>query len=238
MKILSIDCSAGPASAAVSEDGKILASSFVNVKLTHSQTLMPMIESTLSAALLNFGDIEGIAINCGPGSFTGIRIGIAAAKGLAAPRGLPCVGVSTLLSMSYNYTDTDCIVCAVMDARCNQVYNALFEVEDGKITRLCDDRAVLCEELAEDLKKVSQSMQKCVIIVGDGTEVFYPFAGDIPNVRKSGEGCRYQNAASVALAARQAFLSGDTVSPDKLLPTYLRLPQAERELKKKKEGNI
>lgn len=238
MKILSLDCSAGSASAAISENGKILASSFVNVKLTHSQTLMPMIENTLSAALLSFNDIEGIAINCGPGSFTGIRIGIAAAKGLAAPRSLPCVGVSTLLSMAYNYSDNDCIVCAVMDARCNQVYNALFEVESGKITRLSDDRAVLCEELAEDLKKVSQNTQKCVIIVGDGTEVFYPFVKDIANIRKSGENNRYQNAASVALAANQAFLIGETVSPDKLLPAYLRLPQAERELKKKKEGQI
>ena len=238
MKILSIDCSAGPASVAVSEDGKILASSFVNVKLTHSQTLMPMIENTLSAALLNFGDIEGIAVNHGPGSFTGIRIGIAAAKGLAAPRGLPCVGVSTLLSMAYNYSDTDCIVCAVMDARCNQVYNALFEVKNGRITRLSDDRAILCEELAEELKKVSQSTEKCVIIVGDGTEVFYPFARDIANVGKSGVNNRYQNASSVGLAARELFENGNTVSPDKLLPIYLRLPQAERELKKKKEGNI
>ena len=238
MKILSIDCSAGPASAAILEDGKILASSFVNVKLTHSQTLMPMIENTLSAALLNFGDIEGIAVNHGPGSFTGIRIGIAAAKGLAAPRSLPCVGVSTLLSMAYNYSDTDCIVCAVMDARCNQVYNALFEVDGGKITRLSDDRAILCEELAEELKKVSQSTKKCVIIVGDGTEVFYPFARDIANVRKSGVNNRYQNAASVGLAARELFENSNTVSPDKLLPIYLRLPQAERELKKKKEGQI
>lgn len=238
MKILSIDCSAGPASAAILEDGKILASSFVNVKLTHSQTLMPMIENTLSAALLNFGDIEGIAVNHGPGSFTGIRIGIAAAKGLAAPLSLPCVGVSTLLSMAYNYSDTDCIVCAVMDARCNQVYNALFEVDGGKITRLSDDRAILCEELAEELKKVSQSTKKCVIIVGDGTEVFYPFAGDIANVRKSGVNNRYQNAASVGLAARELFENGNTVSPDKLLPVYLRLPQAERELKKKKEGKL
>ena len=236
MKILSIDCSAGPASVAVSEDGKILASSFVNVKLTHSQTLMPMIENTLSAALLNFGDIEGIAVNHGPGSFTGIRIGIAAAKGLAAPRGLPCVGVSTLLSMAYNYSDTDCIVCAVMDARCNQVYNALFEVKNGRITRLSDDRAILCEELAEELKKVSQSTEKCVIIVGDGTEVFYPFVKDIDGIYKSDEKNRYQNASSVALAAECLFKDGHAVSPDKLLPIYLRLPQAERELKKKKEG--
>lgn len=238
MKILSLECSASPASAAIMEDGKILASSFVNIKLTHSQTLLPMIENALSSAMLSFDDIEGIAVSCGPGSFTGIRIGIAAAKGLAAPKNLPCAAVSTLYSMAYNFADTDCIICAVMDARCNQVYNAIFDIEDGKINRLCDDRAIICGELAEELKKVSQNTDKCVIIVGDGTEVFYPFAKDIPNIKKSGENNRFQNAASVGVAAAEMFAAGNTVSPEELLPIYLRLPQAERELKKKKEGQI
>ena len=238
MKILSLECSASPASSAVTEDGKILAYSFVNIKLTHSQTLLPMIENALKSAMLKFDDIEGIAVSCGPGSFTGIRIGIAAAKGLAAPKNLPCAAVSTLYSMAYNFADTDCILCAVMDARCNQVYNAVFDIEDGKITRLCEDRAILCGELAEELKKVSQNTNKCVIIVGDGTEVFYPFARDIEGIKKSGENNRYQNAASVGLAAAEIFDSGKTVSPEELLPTYLRLPQAERELKKKKEVNV
>lgn len=236
MKILSLECSAGPVSAAVCEDGKILASSFANVKLTHSQTLMPMVENTLAAALCRIDDINGIAISSGPGSFTGIRIGISAAKGLAAPKSLPCAGVSTLLSMAYNYRDTDCTVCGVMDARCNQVYNAVFDISGGKITRLCEDRAVLCEELTENLKKLSQTSKKRVIIIGDGTEVFYPFVKDIDGIYKSDEKNRYQNASSVALAAECLFKDGYAVSPDKLLPIYLRLPQAERELKKKKEG--
>ncbi len=238
MKILSLDCSAGPASAAVTEDGKVLAYSFVNIKLTHSQTLLPMVENALKSAMLGFDDIEGIAVNCGPGSFTGIRIGIAAAKGLAAPKNLPCAAVSTLYSMAYNFVDTDCILCAVMDARCNQVYNAIFDIKGGKITRFCEDRAILCEDLAEELKKVSQNTPKCVIIVGDGSEVFYPFAKDIKGVKKSGENNRYQNAVSVGLAATEIFHSGKAVSPEELLPTYLRLPQAERELKKKNEVNV
>ena len=140
--------------------------------------------------------------------------------------------------MAYNFADTDCILCAVMDARCNQVYNAVFDIKGGKINRLCEDRAILCEELAEELKKVSQNTNKCVIIVGDGTEVFYPFAKDIPNIKKSGENNRYQNAVSVGLAAEDVFFNGNAVSPEDLLPTYLRLPQAERELKKKKEVNV
>ncbi len=238
MKILALDCSATPASVAVLENEKVLASSFSNVKITHSETLMPMLENTLFSARLNVSDIEGIAINNGPGSFTGIRIGIAAVKGLAAAKSLPCVGVSTLLSMAYNFTDTDCIVCGVMDARCNQVYNAIFDISEGKIIRLCEDRALLCEELAEELKKLSQNSDKRVIIVGDGTEVFFPFVREIPNIYKSGELKRYQNAASVGLAALESFKNGEVLTPDALLPVYLRLPQAERELKKRKGESI
>ncbi len=235
MKILALDCSAGPASVAVLEDKKIIASSFTNVKLTHSETLMPMLNNTLSSALLNFSDIDGIAITNGPGSFTGIRIGIAAVKGLATPKTLHCVGVSTLLSLSYNLIGTDCIVCAVMDARCNQVYNALFDITNGNIKRLCDDRAILCENLAEEIKKLSQNSGKRVIIVGDGTKVFFPFAENISNVAISPEANRFQNAVSVGLAAYEVFNNGGAVTPEELLPVYLRLPQAERELKKKKE---
>ena len=128
MKILSLECTAGPASAAITEDGRVIASSFVNVKLTHSQTLLPMAEGLFAASRLGLSDIDGIAVTAGPGSFTGVRIGISAAKGLAAARNLPCAGVSTLLSLAFNYRDTDCIVCAVMDARCSQVYNAIFEI--------------------------------------------------------------------------------------------------------------
>lgn len=238
MKILSIDCSAAPVSAAITEKGKIISSAFVNIKLTHSETLMPMVENILSAALLKFSDIEGIAISNGPGSFTGVRIGISAVKGLAAPYNLPCVGVSTLLSMAYNIGVQDCTVCAVMDARCNQVYNALFDMTDSKITRLCEDRAIMCEELSEEVKKMSQNANKCVIIVGDGTEVFYPFVSNFANVIKAPVKDRFQNAVSVGLAAESYFEKGETVSAEDLLPVYLRLPQAERELRQRKGEKV
>jgi len=123
-----------------------------------------------------------------------------------------------------------------MDARCNQVYNALFDIEDGKITRICDDRALMCEELAKDLKKLSQRENKCVIIVGDGSRVFSPYVSNMENVFEAPERNRLQNAVSVALAAEKLFEENKTVTADRLLPVYLRLPQAERELKKKKEG--
>ena len=235
MKIMAVECSATPCSVAVIEDGRVLASGFVNVKLTHSQTLMPMVESMLKASLTNIADIDDFCVSSGPGSFTGVRIGISAVKGMAAAGKKPCVGVSTLRAMAENYSDTDCIVCAVMDARCNQVYNALFDISGGIITRLCDDRALMCDELATEIKKLSQSKEKRVIIVGDGTEVFFPFVSDLDFVKMSSESRRYQNAVGVGLSAMESFYENKTAEPQKLLPVYLRLPQAERELKLKKE---
>ncbi len=236
MKILSIECSAQPCSVAIMDDQKILASSFVNVKLTHSQTLLPMVENLLNAASIPLSEIEGFAISAGPGSFTGVRIGISAIKGLASPKNIPCVGVSTLLSMAESFRDTDCIVCAVMDARCNQVYNALFEIKNGEITRLCDDRALLCPELAKEISELSQKLNLPIIITGDGTEVFYPYVETLDLIKKSDIQRRYQTAIGVGLAAMPHFISGNTLSAEELLPVYLRLPQAERELMQKK-GN-
>ena len=235
MKILSLECSATPASVAIIENGKLLASSFVNVRLTHSQTLMPMVENTLKSAMLNIGDIDGLAISNGPGSFTGVRIGISAVKGLAAPKDLPCVAVSTLRAMAENYSDTDCYVCAVMDARCNQVYNALFKVANGEIKRLCEDRALLCDELANEIKELSDSTEKNIIVVGDGTDIFYPFVEDLVSVKKSASQRRYQNAVGVGFCSIEDFETGNTIKPVDLLPFYLRLPQAERELKAKED---
>ncbi len=238
MKILSFECSATPASVAVIENGKVLASSFVNVRLTHSQTLMPMVQSVLKSAKLDINHIDGLAISNGPGSFTGVRIGISALKGIAAPKKLPCVAVSTLRAMAENYIGTDCYVCAVMDARCNQVYNAIFEIKNTEVIRLCEDRALMCDELAEEIKNNYQNTDKCVIIIGDGTDIFFPFVENINNVRKASPQLCFQNAVGVGLVAEHKFKTGDVLSADALLPFYLRLPQAERELKAKKETNI
>lgn len=234
MKILSIECSASPASVALTENGKILSSAFVNMKLTHSQTLIPMIDSVLKQAMCSVEDVEGIAVAAGPGSFTGIRIGISAVKGLAAPKSIPCCSVSTLGAMAECFSDRNCIVCAVMDARCKQVYNALFKVENGKITRLCEDRALMCDELSSEIKELTNE-QTPIIITGDGTELFYEYVKDTPFVQKTDEIHRYQNAVGVALSATKEFECGNTVSPSELLPIYLRLPQAERELKQRQE---
>ena len=140
--------------------------------------------------------------------------------------------------MAENCRFTDCVVCAVMDARCNQVYNAIFDINGGKITRICDDRAIMCGKLEKELKNMSQNEGKGVIIVGDGAEMFYEYVKDMPNVRLADENMRYQNAVSVGIAAEEMFNAGDTVQSDRLLPVYLRLPQAERELKLKRGKNV
>ncbi len=231
MKILSIECSASPASCAIIEDGKIKASSFINAKLTHSQTLMQMIINTLDNSATRLCDIDCIAVAVGPGSFTGLRIGISAVKGLAAPTKKPCVAVSTLDGMAENFIDRDCVVCAVMDARCNQFYNALFRVKNGKITRLCDDRALIADELRSEIINISSDTQ--IIICGDGADLFYKNVSDIDNIALAPENLKFQNAVGVGLYAYKNADNLATVPPQNLLPVYLRLPQAERELKAK-----
>lgn len=229
MKILALDCSATSASVAVLEEDKIIASSFVNVKLTHSQTLLPMLENTLASALISLDDIDAIAINNGPGSFTGIRIGISAVKGLAAPKNLPCVAVSTLYSIACLNKEFNGVVCAAMDARCNQVYNAVFKVENGVITRLTEDRAVMINEVISELDNITEN----IVIAGDGAELFRDYTNSKQNVKIAKEPLKYQNAIGVGFAAKEIINGGEAVSYKELSPLYLRLPQAERELKAK-----
>ena len=228
MKILSVDTSATAASVALSEEGKLIGETFINTSLTHSQTLIPMVEQLLNNTKTEISDIDAIAVNAGPGSFTGVRIGVAAVKGLAFANNIPCVPVSTLESMAYNFLSTDCIVCAVMDARCSQVYNALFEIKNGVVTRLCDDRALKNELLSVDGR---------IIIAGDGTDITCKYIGnEIKNAESAPVNLKYQRASSTALVGFEMINNGQTVSAQELMPVYLRLPQAQRELNKKLGG--
>ena len=230
MKILAIDSSAKAASVAIIEDKKLLGEFFVDVGLTHSQTLMPMVEDTLKNTNLKISDINAFAVSVGPGSFTGLRIGIAAIKGMAFADEIPCIEVSTLYSMAYNLIDENAIICAVMDARCNQVYNAIFDVCDEKITRLTPDRTISIEELYFELEK----LEKKVILVGDGAVLCYNKNKNNLNLHLAHENKRFQRASSVAFAAYAAYLNDNaTISSADLIPKYLRIPQAERELIKK-----
>ncbi|MBR6902497.1 MAG: tRNA (adenosine(37)-N6)-threonylcarbamoyltransferase complex dimerization subunit type 1 TsaB, partial [Clostridia bacterium] len=167
MKILAIECSAVPVSAAVICDGEVLGYAFSNVKVTHSQTLFPIIESALKSARLSTSDIDTISVATGPGSFTGIRIGISSAKGLAEPKGLKCIGVSTLLAAAYMFLGENAVICPVEDARCGQVYNALFSINGNSVERLCDDRAIMIDELVYELKSLKNNK---IILCCDAAE--------------------------------------------------------------------
>lgn len=226
MKILALETSAKAVSVAVAEAGKVLASAYQNVGLTHSVTLMPLLDAMLKNAGLTTGDMGCIAVANGPGSFTGLRIGVSAAKGLAWSLELPCCGVSTLAAMAQNLRTFDGLIVCAMDARRNQVYNALFEAKDGALTRLCPDRAICLDELAEELK----SCEKSKIVVGDGAELCYNglLNRDIP-CQIAPPALVMQNAVGVALTACEMAQRGETVSARDLVPVYLRLSQAERE---------
>ncbi|MDE5985226.1 MAG: tRNA (adenosine(37)-N6)-threonylcarbamoyltransferase complex dimerization subunit type 1 TsaB [Eubacterium sp.] len=220
--ILSVDSSAVTASVALADGDKIIKSEFINAGLTHSETLLPMIKRVMND--YDFSRLDAIAITAGPGSFTGVRIGVATVKGLAFDADIPCISVSTLEAIAYNFTDKNTIVCAVMDARRMQFYNALFKVEDGKIIRLCEDRAISIGDLREELKEYDN-----VIIAGDGAKLCYDNIG-IDNVTLADEKVRYQNGVGVSKSA----LNKEKISAAELMPVYLRMSQAERELKLKK----
>lgn len=225
IKILAIESSAKAVSAAVCEEGKIIAQSYQNSGLTHSRTLLPIIEDMLKNAELKLSDIGLIAVARGPGSFTGIRIGVAAAKGLSWASGIPAAGVSTLEAMARQLTFIDGIICPVMDARRSEVYNALFEMRGDELIRLCEDRAISLSDLSGEMKK----SEKKYFLVGDGAELCYNYLLD-KNVSAviAPEHLRYQSAYGVAMAAK-----GGESCAHALSPVYLRLSQAERELKEK-----
>ena len=226
MKILAIETSAKSVSAAVVEGGVPLASAYQNRGLTHSRTLMPLLDGMLSAAGLKAEDMDLLAVANGPGSFTGLRIGVSALKGLAWALEKPCCGVSTLEAMAQNLRHMDGLIVCSMDARRSQVYNAVFAAEGGQLARLTPDRAIALSQLAEEL----QGDPRLKLVVGDGAALCSGFLSE------AGIPCRMapaqlvmQNAVGVALAAEEMAARGETVSARDLVPVYLRLSQAERE---------
>lgn len=226
MKILAIETSAKSVSAAVVENGVPLASAYQNMGLTHSRTLMPLVDGMLSAAGLRVQDMDLLAAVNGPGSFTGLRIGVSALKGLAWALEKPCCGVSTLAAMARNLAHMEGLIICAMDARRNQVYNALFLAHDGVLTRQCPDRAIGLAELAEEIKNRPEPK----FVVGDGAGLCYNhlLEQDVP-CRMAPPQLVMQNAVGVALAAEEMAAAGQVTTARDLVPVYLRLSQAERE---------
>ncbi len=235
MKLLAFETSAKAASVALLEDGSLLGEYYQNSGQTHSRTVMKLAKDLLDNCDLTAKDVDLVAYANGPGSFTGIRIGVAAAKGFCWGLELPCVPVSTLEAMAYCHTDFTGTVCCCMDARRSQVYNAVFRVEDGAVTRLREDRAISLAELEADLRALSGP----TLLVGDGAALAYDWLKNrIPSPVLSAEHLRQQRASGVALAAWQAAQRGEACSAALPLPNYLRLSQAERErlAKEKQKG--
>lgn len=223
MKILALDSTALVASVALCEDDKLLGELTLNNGNTHSQTLLPMVEFLLKQFDMTPCDVDLFAATAGPGSFTGVRIGVATLKGLAFGTNKPCAAVSTLEALAYNLKDFDGLVCPVMNARRKQVYTALFRASNGHLTRLMDDSAIAIAELDEKLKEFDEPVRLC----GDG----YDITKDLlthPIIPVS-ERYRHQSAFSVAEVALQKYQSGDVGTDLNLSPVYLRLSQAERE---------
>lgn len=232
MLILAFESSARAASAALVKDGKLISQYSQCSGLTHSRTLLPMGEDMLKNAEMKLSDVDLIAVAHGPGSFTGIRIGVSMVKGLAWAAEKPCLGVSTLEALAWHGVAAGGYVCPVMDARRSQVYNAIFKIEDGRPVRVTEDRPIALSELAEEIRALNAPM----FLVGDGAELTEKF------LREQGLACtvapenlRWQSAWGVAMAA----MDKEPGDADSLLPVYLRLSQAERERNERlqKEAN-
>ena len=234
MLLLAFETSAKAASVALFQDDKLLGESYQNTGLTHSQTLMVMAEDLLHQCGHTPQEVQAVAVAEGPGSFTGVRIGVAAAKGFAWGSDIPCYGVSTLESMALHLAAYQGYVCPVMDARRSQVYNALFYVNHGAVSRVTEDRAIALSDLKTELL----SFNEPIFLVGDGSTLTYnTLSEEIPQLVQPAEHRMHQRAVGVGLAALKKIAAGESGDGNALTPNYLRLSQAERE-RLEKQGNV
>ena len=226
MLLLAFETSAKAASVALFEGNTLLAEQYQNTGLTHSQTLLVMAEDLLKQCGKTAQDVQGVAVANGPGSFTGVRIGVAAAKGFAWGGEIPIFGVSTLEAMALGLGISDGFVCPVMDARRNQVYNAIFRADGAAPLRQTEDRAIALTDLKTDL----EHMDGPIFLVGDGAALAYrTLASEISNLTLPPEHLQHQRAAGVAIVAAGQIRDGVAADAESLQPNYLRLSQAERE---------
>lgn len=224
MRILAFESSAVSASVCLLEDNKVIAQTFQNCGLTHSRTLLPMAEQLLSLSSTAFTTLDALAVACGPGSFTGIRIGVATVKGMAMAHDLPCIGISTLEAMAYGLQGLQGQACCVMDARANQVYHAQFALMDSMPQRLSPDRAITLDALAQEIGDSTQ------ILVGDGANLCYTNLKErCPAIYLAPPQLRYATGYGVAAAAHARLSAGEGVDAEHLAESYLRAPQAVRE---------
>ena len=229
MLLLSFETSAKAASVALTDGTRLLGEAYQNTGMTHSQTLMVMAEDLLKQCGKTAADVTDVAVAAGPGSFTGVRIGVAAAKGFAWGKEIPCWGVSTLEAMALSLGIFEGYVVCAMDARRSQVYNAIFEAKNGELTRISEDRAISIEDLGKEL----EALEGPKYVVGDGAELCHR---SLTGLILPPEHRRHQRAVGVGLAAMKKMAAGETADAAALAPNYLRLSQAERERMEKEKN--
>jgi len=231
MKILAIESSGLVASVAVIEDNTLVGEYTMNHKKTHSQTLLPMLDELSKMIELDLNTIDAIAVSKGPGSFTGLRIGSATAKGLGLALDKPIIPVPTVDALAYNLWGTDKQICPLMDARRQQTYTGLYNFIDGQLNTIIPQCAVDISEIIEKINKT----EKPVIFLGDGIPVFKEYIAEYVRVpyEFAPASCHIQRAVSVAALARVLYQQGVVETAKEHRPDYLRLSQAERELKEK-----
>lgn len=232
MKILALDTSALVASAAITENGKVLAEYTLNYKLTHSQTIMPMIDEIVKMTETDLNTIDYIACSSGPGSFTGLRIGAATAKGLAHGLNKPIVAVPTLETLAYNIFGTDKFICPIMDARRKQVYNAVYVPEGKKLDVILEEDTRIIDDVLDYVKDVDCD----VIFVGDAVSLYKDKIAELDNAIIAPASCNMQRAACVAALAEVYIEEGKYMNGAEFAPEYLRKSQAERELEEKQKA--
>lgn len=235
MKILAIESSAVTASVAIVDEDSVLANYTINHKKTHSQTLLPMIDEICRMTETEVEDLDAIAVSIGPGSFTGLRIGVATAKGIALAKDKPMVAVKTLEALAYNLYGSSKTIVPIMDAKRKHVYSAIYKFEEGKLVELRKTNLISIEDLTKELNESYED----VIFLGDGINVASDYFNENLSINYSFASLlnRLQNAASLGLRALGLAKEGKLVSSDEVKPDYLRPSQAERELAAKKANN-
>ncbi|HHX56165.1 MAG TPA: tRNA (adenosine(37)-N6)-threonylcarbamoyltransferase complex dimerization subunit type 1 TsaB [Clostridiales bacterium] len=231
MKVLAIDSSGLVASVAIVTEDELLAEYTINYRKTHSQTLLPMLDEIVKITNIDLKDIDAIAISKGPGSFTGLRIGSATAKGLAMVLDIPIIPVATVDGLAYNLYKSDNVICPLMDARRNQVYTGLYKWIDGEFKVLLEQRPLAIEEISEEINKIAEE----VIFIGDGIKVFENQLKETIKVNYSFAPAHLsrQRAGAIGALGIKYYKKGIMTDADEFVPTYLRMSQAERELASK-----
>jgi len=227
MRIIAVDSSGLVATVAVVEDDSMIAEYTINYKKTHSQTLMPMLDEIIKMTDIDLSTIEAIAVAAGPGSFTGLRIGSATAKGMGLALNIPVIGVPTVDALAYNLWDTGKIICPIMDARREQVYTGIYEFEDGEYKVLEPQMAVSVKELIDKLNAIGRE----VIFLGDGVPVYKELIDSLAKVPVSYAPAHMsrQRAGAVGVLGIKLYKEGKYETAAEHKPEYLRLSQAERE---------